>query len=232
MTTNPETLAIIPARGGSKGIPRKNVLPLLGKPLIVWTIEAAQQAALVSRIVVSTDDDEIAEVARAAGAEVIMRPAELAGDTIPTEPVVLHVVETLREREGYAPDLLALLQCTSPLRGAEVIDAGIRLLLETGCDCMLTVAPIAHWHLRGEIGPQGEWWAEYNFTDRGFTQEHVQKYSENGALYVLRREVLETYGNRLGGDARALVMDWAHSVDIDRPEDFALAEKLMRVGSG
>lgn len=224
-----EVLAIIPARGGSKGIPRKNVLPLAGKPLIVWTIEAAREARRVNRVVVSTDDDEIAEVAAAAGAETVRRPAELAGDRTPTEPVLIHVVETLRETESYQPDLLVLAQCTSPLRRADIIDAGITQLLETGCDSVLTVAPVAHWRLRGEIGPQGEWRAEYDFAQRGFSQEHAQKYSENGALYVLRREVLETYHNRLGGDVRALVMDWAQSLDIDHPEDFALAERLMRV---
>ena len=224
---NPHVLTIIPARGGSKGIPRKNVLPLNGKPLIAWTIEAARQAELVTRVVVSTDDDEIAEVSRAAGAEVLMRPAELAGDTTPTEPVLVHVLETLRAREGYVPDLLVLAQCTSPLRGAEIMDQGINLLLTTGCDCVLTVAPIMHWRLRGEIGPAGQWKSEYSFLERGFSQQHAQKYSENGALYVLRREVLETFGNRLGGDVRALAMDWAHSVDIDHPEDFGLAEKLM-----
>jgi N-acylneuraminate cytidylyltransferase len=227
-TTTPSTLVIIPARGGSKGIPRKNVLPLLGKPLIVWTIEAARQAQLVTRVVVSTDDEEIAEVARGAGAEVLMRPAELAEDNTATEPVLVHVLDTLRETEGYQPDIVVLAQCTSPLRGAEVMDAGIGRLLETGCDCVLTVAPVMHWHLRGEIGPEGEWRAEYAFLERGFSQQHARKFSENGALYVLRREVLEIFGNRLGGDVRALVMDWAHSVDIDRAEDLELAELLMK----
>jgi N-acylneuraminate cytidylyltransferase len=230
-TTNPETLVIIPARGGSKGVPRKNVLPLLGKPLIAWTIEAAREAKLVTRVVVSTDNDEIAAVAREAGAEVLLRPAELAGDTTATEPVLIHVLDTLRANEGYVPDVVVLAQCTSPLRGAEVIDAGLALLSETGCDCVLTVAPIMHFHLRGEIGEAGEWRAEYAFLERGFSQQHPRKYSENGALYVLRREVLETYGNRLGGDVRALVMDWAHSVDIDHAEDFLLAERLLKAFS-
>lgn len=229
-TTSPSTLCLIPARGGSKGIPGKNLRPLLGQPLIVWTIEAALRAELVTRVVVSTDAEDIAAVARSAGAEVVMRPPELAGDTTPTEPVLAHVLQALRDSEEYVPDLLVLAQCTSPLRGAETMDQGIRLLLETGCDCVLTVAPVMHWRLRGEIGPEARWQPEYRYEDRGFSQQHAPKYSENGALYVLRRWVLETFGNRLGGDVRALVMDWAHSVDIDHPEDLDLAEKLLRAG--
>lgn len=224
---NLKVLVIIPARGGSKGIPRKNLRLLEGKPLIVWTIQAAQKAALVDRLVVSTEDEEIARVSAEAGAEVIPRPAKLAQDTTHTEPVLRHALDYLREKEGYQPEVVVLLQCTSPLRGASIIDQGIRRLAETGCDCVLSVAPLGHWHLRGEIGPQGEWQPEYVYAERAFSQRVSHKYSENGALFVLRREVLETYGNRLGGDVRALVMDPLHSVDIDRPEDLQTAERLL-----
>lgn len=223
-----EVLAIIPARGGSKGIPRKNLQPLHGKPLIVWTIEAGQKASLVDRLVVSTEDEEIARVAAEAGAEVIPRPAELAQDTTHTEPVLRHTLDYLREKEGYQPEVVVLLQCTCPLRGASIIDQGIRRLAEMGCDCVVSVAPIRHGHLRGEIGPQGEWRPEYVYAERAFTQQVSQEYSENGALFILRREVLETYGNRLGGEVCALVMDPLHSVDIDRPEDLETAERLLK----
>ncbi len=99
-------LAIIPARGGSKGIPRKNVLPLAGKPLIAYNIQAARQARLITRVVVSTDDDEIAEVSRRFGAEVVRRPAEISGDTASSELALLHTLETLRVTEGFVPDLV------------------------------------------------------------------------------------------------------------------------------
>ena len=224
-----EVLALIPARGGSKGIPRKNLAPLGGKPLIVWTIEAARAAELVSRVAVSTDDDEIAQVARGAGAEVISRPAELSGDAAQTEPALEHAVAYLREREGYRPDLLVMLQCTSPLRGAETIERGIRLLAETGCDCVLSVSPIQNPHVTGTLGPAGLWQPRYRYDQRALSQQVEPLYAENGALYVLRREVLETYHNRLGGEVHALVMDPLRSVDIDRPEDLRLAEALMQV---
>ena len=108
-------LAIIPARGGSKGIPRKNIYSLAGKPLMAYTIQQALASRKISKVVVSTDDEEIADVAREYGAEVVMRPEELALDATPTEPVLLHVLDYLEEKENYSPDLIVLLQITSPL---------------------------------------------------------------------------------------------------------------------
>jgi N-acylneuraminate cytidylyltransferase len=225
-------LALIPARGGSKGIPRKNLALLAGKPLLVWTIEAALGAELVGRVVVSTEDAEIAEVAARGGAEVIPRPAELAQDSTHTEPVLVHALEYLREREGYQPDVVVMLQPTAPLRGADVIDRGLRLLRETGCDCVLGVAPIQNSHLQGTLGEGGRWQPEYRYGERLLSQQAIPRYSENGALHIFRRQVLETYGNRLGGEVRALVMDPLESVDIDAPADLARAERLLRGSDG
>ncbi len=195
---------------------------------MVWTIEAARQAELVGRVVVSTEDAEIAEVAAQAGAEVIPRPADLAEDTTHTEPVLVHALEYLCEREGYRPAVVVLLQPTAPLRSAAVIDRGLRLLAETGCDCVLGVAPIQNSHLQGTLGEGDRWQPEYRYGERLFSQQAIPKYSENGALHVFRREVLEVYGNRLGGDVRALVMDPLESVDIDEPADLARAERILR----
>jgi N-acylneuraminate cytidylyltransferase len=195
---------------------------------MVWTIESALQAETVGRVVVSTEDAEIAEVALRAGAEVVARPAELAEDTTHTEPVLVHALAELRAREGYGPEVVVLLQPTTPLRGAAVIDRGVRLLVETGCDCVVGVAPIQNAHLQGTLGPEGRWRPEYRYGERLFSQQAPAKYSENGALYVFRRQVLETYGNRLGGDVRALVMDPLESVDIDEAADLARAEAVLR----
>ena len=223
-----EILAIIPARGGSKGIPRKNIVCVGGKPLMVWSIEAALQAELVGRVVVSTEDAEIAAVALAAGAEVAPRPAELAEDTTHTEPVLVQALAYLQAQDGYQPDVVVLLQPTAPLRGADVIDRGLQVLLETGCDCVLGVAPVQNSHLQGTLGEGGEWQPEHAYGERIFSQQVIPRYSENGALHIFRRQVLETYGNRLGGDVRALVMDPLESVDIDEPADLARAELLLR----
>lgn len=228
MAANREVLGIIPARGGSKGVPGKNIRLLAGKPLIVWTIEAAQAAQTISRLVVSTDDPAIAAVAAQAGAEVIDRPAELAGDTTPTEPVLFHALETLASAEGYQPDAIALLQCTSPLRGADVIDAGVRKLFDTGCDAVMTVTPIQHWYLAGTISDGDIFEPEYDYHKRPRSQDMPEKYRENGALYVTRRDAFYTYRNRLGGQVRVIVMDPVRSIDIDTLQDFILAEEVLR----
>lgn len=227
MAAKREVLGIIPARGGSKGVPGKNIRLLAGKPLIVWTIEAAQAAQTISRLVVSTDDPAIAAVAAQAGAEVIDRPAELAGDTTPTEPVLFHALETLASAEGYQPDAIALLQCTSPLRGADVIDAGVRKLFDTGCDAVMTVTPIQHWYLAGTISDGDIFEPEYDYQKRPRSQDMPEKYRENGALYVTRRDAFYTYRNRLGGQVRVIVMDPVRSIDIDTLQDFILAEEVL-----
>jgi len=136
-----ETLAIIPARGGSKGIPRKNVLPLAGKPLIAYNIEQARRSQFIRRVVVSTDDAEIAAVARQYGAEVVWRPAEISGDSASSESALLHALEQLRQQENYQPDLLVFLQCTSPHTPAEDIDGTVQALLEQQADSALAVIP-------------------------------------------------------------------------------------------
>src|SRR5207253_4129882 len=130
--------ALVPARGGSKGIPRKNLALLAGKPLLAWTLEAARGAESVTRVVVSTDDDEIAAAARHLGAEVLRRPAELAADDVPMLPVIRNGLDT------FQCDVLVLLQPTSPLRGAEHVDGAVRLLLETGADKVVSVVEVPH----------------------------------------------------------------------------------------
>ncbi|MBC7288630.1 MAG: acylneuraminate cytidylyltransferase family protein [Armatimonadetes bacterium] len=223
-----EVLGIIPARGGSKGVPRKNLQPLAGKALILWTVEAAQAARTITRLVVSTDDEEIAAIAAEAGAEVIRRPPELAQDTSPTEPALFHVLETLRNSEDYEPEALALLQCTSPLRGPEIIDEGVNKLFATGCDAVMTVTPIQHWYLAGTIREGDVFVPEYDYHKRPRSQDMPEKYRENGALYVTRIDAFYRFGNRLGGEVRVIVMDPVRSIDIDSWEDFRLAEEALR----
>ena len=221
-------LAVIPARGGSKGVPRKNVRPLAGKPLIVWTIEAALRARSIGRVVVSTDDDEIAAVASAAGAETVRRPAELALDTSPTEPALLHVLDELEDGEGYRPEALCLLQCTSPLRGADIIDRCVELLFTSGCDAVMTVTHVQHWYLAGTMDEEGRFAPEYDYQRRPRSQEMPEKFRENGAVYVTRLEALRGCQNRLGGDVRVVPIDAVRSIDIDGEDDFLLAEEVLR----
>ncbi|MCK4302580.1 MAG: acylneuraminate cytidylyltransferase family protein, partial [candidate division Zixibacteria bacterium] len=139
-----KTLAIIPARGGSKGIPRKNLRLLAGKPLIAHTIEHARQARSIDRILVSTDDPEIASVSQRYGAEVIFRPSEISGDTASSESALLHALEHLEKTEGYRPDLVAFLQCTSPLTSPGDIDSTVQALLDGDADSALAVTPFPY----------------------------------------------------------------------------------------
>jgi N-acylneuraminate cytidylyltransferase/CMP-N,N'-diacetyllegionaminic acid synthase len=227
MTT--EVLAIIPARGGSKGVPRKNLRLLAGKPLIVYTIDAALGSKYKPRIVVTTDNEEIASVSRAAGTEVpFMRPAELAEDTTPMFPVIRHAVEWLKHHEDYEPDLIVLLQPTSPLRTAEHIDGAIQLALESQCDSVLSLCEAEHspyWMriLDGEGLVKSFVETEREYTRR---QDLPAVYRLNGAILVTRPQFV-AQGRFLGEKTRALIMSREDSVDIDDELDFLLAELLL-----
>lgn len=149
-----EILGIIPARGGSKSIHRKNIKPFAGKPLIAWAIETLIQSGVVGRVIVSTDDEEIAEVAKKYGARVpFIRPAELAGDTTPTLPVLQHALKWLKENDGYWPDYVVLLEPTSPSKRSFHMRAVVKMLVETGADSTISVSEVPgvlnpHWQLK------------------------------------------------------------------------------------
>jgi N-acylneuraminate cytidylyltransferase/CMP-N,N'-diacetyllegionaminic acid synthase len=224
-------LALIPARGGSKGVPKKNTRLLAGKPLIAYTIEAALQSQHRLRVIVSTDDEEIAGIARTMGAEVpFLRPVKLARDETPTFPVVQHALQWLEQHEGYQPELVVLLQPTSPLRRAEHIDQGINLLLQTNADSLVSVCEVEHspYWMRildsaGRVKPFVE-------TKREFLrrQDLPPVYRLNGALFITRPIIIIKKGYLLGDDVRALVMAREDSIDIDDEVDFLLAELLLQ----
>lgn len=217
-----DTIAVIPARGGSKRIPRKNLVEIAGKPLLAWTIEAARASALLDRIFVSTEDEEIADVAQRWGAEVIVRPQELAADVTGTEPVLLHALDQLWEQERYQPDALALLQCTSPLRGGDIIDRAIERLVESQCDAVVGVHPTIEYFFSGKL-LQGRYVPNYDPLRRPRTQEIEPRYHENGSIYVTRVDFLKESGCRMGGDCRAVVMSPIEGLDIDDLHDLAIA---------
>ena len=219
-----QNLAIIPARGGSKGIPRKNLAPVGGRPLLSYTVGQALAAGSVDRVVVSTDDAEIADVARADGAEVVRRPPELAGDLASSEGALLHVLDTLAT-EGYEPDLVVFLQATSPLRQPDDIDRAVELLLREGADSLFSGCPMHGFvwrHGSGSLTP-----LTYDPTARQMRQEIGTDYVENGSIYVTRRELLRREANRLGGRMAVYPMDPLSIFQIDEPADLGLVEKLM-----
>lgn len=223
-------LAIIPARGGSKGLPNKNILPLGGKPIIVHSIEAARAAQCIQRIVVSTDSPEIAEIARHHGADVpFLRPAELAQDEAPTLPVMQHVLSQLATAEGWQPEIVVLLQPTSPLRQSEDIDRAVTLLRETGADSVVSVCLSEHhpaWMKRIESGRVLPFLDDAPAYAR--RQDLPPVYRLNGAIYVTRRRVLQDENRILGCDTRALIMDPDSSVDIDTALDLKLASLILQ----
>ncbi len=218
-------LAIIPARGGSKGIPRKNIQPLVGKPLLAYTIEHAHATPAISRVVVSTDDAEIAAVAEQYGAEVIWRPAEISGDDATSESALLHALDHLRDSEGYEPDLVVFLQATSPLRQPDDIQKAIETLQQQGADSLLSVAPshVFLWRLvNGRAEP-----VNYDYRQRPRRQERAPEYIENGSIYIFKPWVLREQSNRLGGKIALYVMDPLDSLQVDEPSDLALIEQVM-----
>lgn len=220
-----EVLAIIPARGGSKGLPRKNILPLLGKPLLAYTIEHARHSRLVNRVVVSTDDEEITQVARSYGAEVVHRPAVISGDEASSESALLHVLEHLRDQENYWPDLVVFLQCTSPIRQPGDIDRAIQQLLAEGADSLLSGVPF-HLFIWRRVNGNVEA-IDYDPARRPRRQERPAEFIENGSIYVFKPWVLQELGNRLGGKITLFEMDEDSLVDINTARDFALCEAIM-----
>lgn len=222
------TLCLIPARGGSKGIPRKNLRLIGGKPLIVWTIEQALAVASNGPVdvVVSTDDDEIARVAAQAGADVpFLRPPELAEDTTPTEPVVVHAIEQLATL-GRRPDVVMLLQPTSPLRRSGTLSRALREFGESGLDSSVGVVPQAPFLWWRTDPPRADYDVDRRPRRQDLTPETL-RYRETGSVYVTRTEIYLEQGNRLGGRIGLFVMDELEGVDIDTHTDLAFAEQQL-----
>lgn len=227
-------LAVIPARAGSKRLPRKNLLPLGGKPLVAWTVEAALGAAGVTGVLVSTDSEEIAAVARAHGADApFLRPASLATDTASSLDVVRHAVEFASGTLGLPCELTVLLQPTSPLRTAADVDAALGLLADRGADAVVSVCEADHSPLWMNTLPP-------DLSLDGFLREEARNrrsqdlprhYRLNGAIYACRTEVLLREGTFLPArGAFAYIMPKERSVDVDDAFDLTLARCLAEGG--
>lgn len=220
-----DVVALIPARGGSKGIPRKNLAVVAGKPLIVFTLEAARAAATVTRVVCSTDSEEIADVARAHGAEVpFLRPPALAADDSPMLDVVRHA-----DRELGEPDVIVVLQPTSPLRRPEDIDAAVELLQSSGADVVVSVVAVPH-----RFAPEslmrfdGDRVVPLSADVATRRQDKETLWARNGpAVLALHPERLRAGGELYGGDCRGYVMQERESIDVDTPFDLELAQLLL-----
>lgn len=231
MNKDKKILAIIPARQGSKGLPGKNKKPLCGKPLIAWTLEQAKKSRFIDRIVVSTDDAEIAKISEECGVKVpFLRPRKLAQDKTGAMEVVLHLLDKLKKDENYLPDMVLLLQPTSPLRTVSDIESALRMLFSNKeADAVVSICETA----------KSPYWMRV-MTDEGFIkyfikhkyvdyrrQDLPKTYSVNGALYLCKTPALLKWKTFSPKNTIGYLMPKERSVDIDDIIDFNLAEFIL-----
>jgi CMP-N,N'-diacetyllegionaminic acid synthase len=232
MSDHFNVLGVIPARGGSKGIPRKNLVDLAGKPLIAYTIEASLRSRSVNRLVVSTEDDEIARVSAQYGAAVpFKRPPELSTDHTHSLPVVQHALTTMEALDECVYDVVVLLQPTTPMRNTADIDSGIDLLIGSGADSVVSVVDVGanHPYRMKRIQDDGRL---VNFVEQGFEdmrprQDLPAVYIRSGDLYIVRRNVIMEIGTLVGPHCRALVIPEERAVNIDTRFDLERAKELL-----
>ena len=218
----PNVVAIIPARGGSKGIPKKNILPLAGKPLIAYTIEASINSGVINKTIVSTDSEEIANVSKEYGAEIIERPEELSGDTASSESALHHAIETL-EKQNYSPDIIVFLQCTSPLREASVIKEAVNKVLNEDYDSALSA--FESFRYFGEL--KDNKYIPFR-KERKRRQEMTPWYCDNGAVYVVKKEIFVKENNRYGGKIGLVIMSEEDSLEIDNLFEAKFIEEIIK----
>ena len=226
-------LGIIPARGGSKGVPQKNIRAVAGRPLIAYTFDAAKASRRLTRTILTTDSPDIAEVGRTAGIDVpFPRPPELAEDDTPTLPVIQHALDWLSIQEGYAPDVVVILQPTAPMWRAEDIDNAIDLLIRSGVDSVVSVAPVpAHFNPRWQLEIRND---ELRLLsgeslDRVIVrrQNFRSTYTRNGAIYAFWHRTIAQYGSFYGERCLPYIMPRERSVNIDDEVDLLTAEVML-----
>lgn len=222
----PSTIAIIPARGGSKRLPQKNLLPVDGLPLIAHSVRHAVAANAVETVYVSTDHEEIARISAEHGATIIWRPAELAGSTASSESALLHALDEITREGKHAPELVVFLQCTSPVRADNDIDQAIAKLLQEKADSLLSVCDNKRFLWRHDKDSAIS--INYDFHARQREQDMAPQFQENGSIYITRTSLLRETGNRLGGKIALHLMDYWSSFQIDDPEDMELIEWIMQ----
>jgi CMP-N,N'-diacetyllegionaminic acid synthase len=233
-------ISIIPARGGSKGVSRKNIRMLSGKPLIEYTIQTSLSCSKISRTIVSTEDPEIKKISLEAGAQVIDRPTSLATDSTPTEPVISHVLENI----NTVPDLIVLLQPTAPLRTVSDIERGFDLLLDREYDAVMSITEIdSHFHpfwIKEIVG--SEVVSPYGRSKNGnrivecdnYYQRQLlpsNYYWKNGSIYMFTHTSFKSLGHRYGTRCAPLIVEKERSINIDTEKDFLNAEKFLEINN-
>ena len=219
------TLAVVAARGGSKGIPRKNLIDLCGRPLIAWTVMQAAAADGVDMVAVSSDSDEILAAAEAAGAVGVRRPDAISGDLDSSESAWLHALESLEGKHGPFERIVAL-QATSPIREASDIEKALRTFERDRLDSLLSVCEVED-YFNWRIGAGGPEAINYDYRNRRMRQQIEKRYLENGSFYVFVPSLLREHSNRLGGKIGFQLMERHKMFQIDRIEDIKLCAAIM-----
>ena len=227
-------LALVPARGGSRGIPRKNLAPLRGRPLLQWTVDAARTSRLVDRTVVSSDDEEILALALALGVEALRRPASIAGDNASAIDVVAHFLDGLDRPTRSSDPLIVYLQPTSPLRTSAHLDGALSAMADAGARCTMSVAECAHspfkaFRLDGAGRLQSLFEESLSNARR---QDLPRTFQPNGAIYAFPASAFVERGGFPSNGAVPYVMPPEASIDIDRPEDLRAAERILEPCDG
>jgi len=226
-----EIIAIIPAKGQSKGVPRKNIRLLLGKPLIWYSIQAAKSVKNIKRVFVSTEDKEIAEISKKFGAEIIKRPIEYAKDESPTNDVISHILDTLNEREKYEPSTIVLLQPTSPLRESKNIKEALELFQTNKCGSVISICEVLHpiqWTF--EIVDNGFLKPAFNEKYLGMRRQELTKYYlPNGAIFITSLSNFREKNSFYCHPIMPYIMPPEISVDLDTELDFIIAESLLKL---
>ncbi len=218
-------LAVIPARGGSKSVPLKNIRELCGKPLIAYTIESAQKSISINKLVVSTDHPQIAQVAKEFNTEVIVRPAELATDETPTEWALLHVLDELKRMYGFEPDIVLTLEPTSPFRTPQLIDRCVEVFKTTEADSVIGVI-----ESRSCYGKIIDGKFEFLFPGQSRRrQERIPLYKESSTIYGTKTNILRQKKSVLGDILYPVIVSEEEAIDINTPFDFEFAEVYMKL---
>jgi N-acylneuraminate cytidylyltransferase len=217
------TVAIIPARGGSKGLKNKNIHSVAGKPLLAWTVMQALASERIDGVFVSTDDSAIAEVAYAHGAEVIERPEDISGDKASSEAALIHAVGVVEQDFRMSPDTIVFLQATSPLRKPGDIDRAIELFRKEDADSLFSVTKLDDLTI-WEIHAGGWRSVNFDFRNRGMRQDRPSQYIENGSIYIFKPDILMRYRNRIGGKMTVYEMEFWQTWEIDTLQEIDLIE--------
>lgn len=218
-------IAIIPARGGSKGIPKKNVIDFCGKPLVAWSIGNAKDSKYIDEVYVSTDSKEIGKVSEKYGAKIIWRPADISGDAASSESALMHAVNEIGAKNIK---YVVFLQATSPLREAKDIDNAIEKIINEKSDSLFSGAEIGDFYIWSKKGENLES-LNYDYKERKRRQDFGKQFVENGSIYVFKPEVIIKNNNRLAGKISISEMELWKSFEIDNLETLKLCEELFKI---